>query len=77
MDNELLWELCHDYLEGMEVSGIREEWKEIGAMAQEVLDHLPPIRFREDGRICEWREDCRETEKGHRHLPFYIFLRNF
>lgn len=36
--------------------------------AREILEHLPPTRIGEDGRILEWREACEETEPGHRHI---------
>lgn len=75
MDNELLWELCHDFLEGvrdMEDEG--QQYGQTSRMAQEILEHLPPIRLTADGRIREWREDYQETEKGHRHLSHLFAL---
>ena len=74
MDNELLWELCQDYLSGWDVLGEDREYEETVFMAKEILEHLPPIRLTEDGRIREWREDYKETEKGHRHLSHLYAL---
>ncbi len=80
MDNELLWELCQDYLEG--IKDLEEErqpkeegqYSQTGRMAQEILEHLPPISLTADGRIREWREDYQEKEKGHRHLSHLFAL---
>ena len=77
MDNEILWELCTDYLEGMQE--LDDEAKtadaaEIACKAAEILDHLPPIVISEDGRIREWYQEYAETEKGHRHISHLFAL---
>lgn len=74
MDNELLWELCQDYLAGQKEAAGNGEYEETASMAKEILEHLPPIRLTADGRIREWREDYWETEKGHRHLSHLYAL---
>lgn len=72
MDNQILYELCSDYLEGSGRIGDGES--DICAMAEEILEHLPPVRLTADGRIREWHEDYEETEKGHRHLSHLFGL---
>lgn len=71
MDNEILWELCTDYLEG---AGRVGKTGETVLMASEILRHLPAIALTEDGRIREWHQDYEETEKGHRHISHLFAL---
>jgi alpha-L-fucosidase 2 len=77
MDNQILWELCTDYLEGMEqLEGIEYTGKtgEVADMASAILKHLPPVTLTEDGRIQEWYQEYEETERGHRHISHLFGL---
>lgn len=72
MDNQILYELCSDYLEGSRRIGGGE--RDICVMAEEILKHLPSVGLTADGRIREWHEDYAETEKGHRHISHLFGL---
>lgn len=71
MDNQILRELCSDYLDGMKRLEKRDD---VCSLAEEILQHLPQIELTKDGRIREWYEDYEETEKGHRHLSHLFGL---
>ncbi len=71
MDQQLAHQLFVDYLEAAAMlqytSPVMEE-------VRAALPRLAPTRLTKDGRICEWSQDFRDFQGGHRHLShLYAF----
>ncbi|MEP4077273.1 glycosyl hydrolase family 95 catalytic domain-containing protein [Haloferula sp.] len=66
MDQQLAWQLFHDYLEASKVLGKSDD--AIVAEVNKVLPQLETTHLRADGRIREWSRDYVDGEPTHRHV---------
>lgn len=71
MDNQIIWELIEDYLEG--IKHTKHDVKLV-QLAQEVLQNLPPHKIGKHGQLMEWYEDYEEVAPGHRHVSHLFGL---
>lgn len=64
MDNSILRQLIHSYLEGMDILGLDMDRE----MLVNLLKRIPPLKIGKSGRLQEWMEEYEEMEPGHRHI---------
>ena len=69
MDNQIVAELCVDYLELSEILGADALTDKV----KDFLAKLAPTKIGSDGRILEWGEEKTEAEVTHRHLS-HLYL---
>lgn len=65
MDQQLAWQLFHDYLEACEILGIKDE---VVSEIKAALPRLETTHLTADGRIREWSHDYFDGEPNHRHV---------
>lgn len=66
IDNQILRELFTNVIDASEILGKDEEFRD---MLSSRLKQLPPAgQIGHDGRLMEWLEDYKETDKHHRHI---------
>ena len=66
MDQQLAWQLFHDYLEASKILGKMDD--DIVREINKVLPKLETTHLSADGRIREWSRDYAEGEPMHRHV---------
>ncbi len=66
IDNQIIRELFNNVITASKTLGIDEAFRKD---LQAKLDQIPPAgRIAPDGRLMEWLEDYKETDKEHRHI---------
>jgi alpha-L-fucosidase 2 len=65
MDQEIVWDTFHNFLEAARELGLTNE---LTAQIQAAIDRLALPGIGKDGRLLEWSEELKEAEPGHRHL---------
>jgi len=71
-DQQVIYEVFTNYLNGAEILGIKNEWTE--KISEQITQLRPGVRLGSDGRILEWDQEYEEPEPGHRHMSnLYAF----
>jgi len=65
IDNSIVQELFSNVIEASATLGTDADFRK---ELQAKLAQLPPVRVSKDGRIMEWMEEYKETDKEHRHI---------
>ncbi|MGI5894897.1 MAG: glycosyl hydrolase family 95 catalytic domain-containing protein [Candidatus Merdivicinus sp.] len=71
MDSQILTELFTDCLQAGKLLGEEEAFLQ---KLESMMEHLPKPQISERGTICEWLEDYKEFEPGHRHISHLYAL---
>ncbi len=89
MDNQIMHELFNACIEGYKVLNETEQMNRMtdpfamiyGISRDEVIDRITdtlkriaPIKINSYGGICEWNEDYKEIDPGHRHISHLFAL---
>jgi len=65
MDQEIVWQVFHDYLEA---AAVLKKNDPLVAKVRAAAGRLAAPRIGNDGRLQEWAAPFREREPGHRHM---------
>ncbi len=72
MDQQLIADIFHIYLQSIELVGSRSELSD--KIQSQLAQLRPGVQLGSDGRILEWDREYEEPEKGHRHMShLYAF----
>ena len=72
MDQQLMWQLCTDFLEASELLGIQQD--PLISEVRVLLWNLETTKVTPDGRVMEWSRDYTEGEPYHRHVSHLFAL---
>lgn len=74
MDNQIIRDLFTQCIKAADILGVDDE---LNSQIKDALSRLLSTQIGSDGRILEWREDYKEYEPGHRHIPIFMgFIRH-
>jgi alpha-L-fucosidase 2 len=71
MEQEIIWDCFHNYLEAARVLGVSEPTV---AEVEKAKTRLQLPQVGSDGRLMEWSEEFKEAEPGHRHVSHLFAL---